>query len=97
MSTYSFESHSQAAAIKVLDIGTGQSTTFSEDAKYSEPSWISENEFVLVKSETEGTSLVVADATKPGTEYVCPQLEGHPGALGAPAVMPCANQVRVAV
>lgn len=69
VSTYSFESKSKNSVLKVLDIKSGQSTTFYEDAAaYSEPTWISDYEFVLVKRLDKGTSLVVADATKPDAE-----------------------------
>ncbi|KAI0136521.1 prolyl oligopeptidase [Xylariales sp. AK1849] len=69
VTTYSFESHSRSAAIKVLDIKTGQSTTLHEDKPYSEPTWVTESEFLLVKSGEKGTSsLLVADATIPGSE-----------------------------
>ncbi|KAK7987857.1 hypothetical protein PG989_008172 [Apiospora arundinis] len=73
VSTYSFESQTKSSALKVLDIKSGQSTTFYEDASaYSEPTWISDSEFVLVKKldkkSDKVTSLVVADATKPDSE-----------------------------
>ncbi|KAK8089580.1 prolyl oligopeptidase [Apiospora hydei] len=69
VSTYSFESQVKSSALKVLDIKSGQSTTFFEDAAaFSEPTWISDSEFVLVKKLDKGTSLVVADATKSGSE-----------------------------
>ncbi|KAI1208791.1 dipeptidyl peptidase [Annulohypoxylon truncatum] len=68
VSQYSFESHSRSYAIKVLDIETRQSTQLFDDSAYSEPTWISENEFVLLKNGESTTSLVVADATKPGSD-----------------------------
>ncbi|KAK8049063.1 hypothetical protein PG994_010793 [Apiospora phragmitis] len=69
VSTYSFESQSKSSALKVLDIKSGQSTTFFEDAAaFNEPTWISDSEFVLVKKGDKGSSLVVADATKSGSE-----------------------------
>ncbi|KAI1847336.1 hypothetical protein JX266_006561 [Neoarthrinium moseri] len=69
VSTYSFESHSRTAAIKVLDIKTGNSTTLYEDQAYSEPTWLSDSQFLLVKSGDKGSShLLVSDATQPGSE-----------------------------
>lgn len=71
VSTYSFESQEKTSALKVLDIKSGQSTTFFEDAAaFSEPTWISDSEFVLVKKLDKGTGLVVVDATESGSEYV---------------------------
>ncbi|KAI2467739.1 dipeptidyl peptidase [Annulohypoxylon bovei var. microspora] len=68
VSQYSFESHSRSYAIKVLDIKTRQSTQLFDNSAYSEPTWISENEFVLLKSGESTTSLLVADAAKPGSD-----------------------------
>jgi hypothetical protein len=71
VSTYSFDSHSRSGAINVLDIETGHSTTLFTDQAYSEPTWISDSEFLLVKSGEKGSShLLVADATKHGSECV---------------------------
>ncbi|KAK9421088.1 putative Dipeptidyl-peptidase V [Seiridium unicorne] len=71
VSTYSFESHSRSAAINVLDIKTGNSTALYTDQAYSEPTWVSDSEFLLLKSGEKGNShLLVADATKPGSEWV---------------------------
>ncbi|KAI1455700.1 dipeptidyl peptidase [Annulohypoxylon moriforme] len=68
VSQYSFESHSKSYAIKVLDIKTRQSTQLFDDSAYSEPTWISENEFLVLKSGESSTSLLVADATKPDSD-----------------------------
>lgn len=73
MTTYSFEEHKTTSQIRVLDVKTAQSTLLYEDAAYSEPTWVGENEFVLVKSGDKGvSSLVLADATKPGSQSVGP-------------------------
>ncbi|KAH8194578.1 hypothetical protein TruAng_011247 [Truncatella angustata] len=69
VSTYSFESHSRSGSINLLDIKTGNSTTLYTEQTYSEPTWISETEFLLIKSGEKGSShLLVADATKTGSE-----------------------------
>ncbi|KAI0176308.1 dipeptidyl peptidase [Hypoxylon sp. FL1284] len=65
---YSFESHSKDYAIKVLDIQTGRSTVLYEGPQYTEPVWISENDFIFVKRYNSFSSLMVADATKPGSD-----------------------------
>lgn len=71
VSTYSFRDHRKTSEIQVLDLESGQATTLYKDSKYSEPTWISESEFVLVKSGEKGTSsLVLADVTSPGTTSV---------------------------
>ncbi|KAI1107780.1 dipeptidyl peptidase [Jackrogersella minutella] len=67
-SKYSFETHVKKAAIKVLDIKTRQSAVLFSNSTYSEPTWVSENEFVFLKSADSTTSLLVADATKPGSD-----------------------------
>ncbi|KAI0022161.1 prolyl oligopeptidase [Xylariomycetidae sp. FL0641] len=71
VSEYSFESHAKSYAIKVLDIASGSSTVLYENPSYTEPTWISENEFIFIdnagpKNGNAACSLMVADATKPG-------------------------------
>ncbi|KAI1469941.1 dipeptidyl peptidase [Daldinia caldariorum] len=68
VSQYSFESHSKDYAIKVLDIRSRQSTQLFDNPDYTEPTWISETEFILLRNQNSKTSLLVADATKPGSE-----------------------------
>ncbi|KAI0889938.1 dipeptidyl peptidase [Annulohypoxylon maeteangense] len=68
VSQYSFESHSRNYAIKVLDIKTQQSTPLFDDSAYSEPTWISENEFLVLKGGESTTTLLIADATKPRSD-----------------------------
>ncbi|KAI1260986.1 prolyl oligopeptidase [Xylariaceae sp. FL1019] len=74
VSQYSFESHSKSYAIKVLDISTGQSTQLLDNPAYTEPTWISENEFILVSSESKDenvvSQLVVADVKDVSTRHV---------------------------
>ncbi|KAI1382212.1 dipeptidyl peptidase [Hypoxylon crocopeplum] len=68
VSQYSFESHSKSYAIKVLDINTRQSTQLLDDSAYTEPTWVSETEFIFLKSGDSTTSLMAADATKPDSD-----------------------------
>ncbi|KAI0009742.1 dipeptidyl peptidase [Xylariaceae sp. FL0662B] len=68
VSQYSFESHSKSYSIKALDIQTGRSTPLYDDPAYTEPTWISDEEFVFVKNGETTSSLMVADATKPGSD-----------------------------
>ncbi|KAI1383231.1 dipeptidyl peptidase [Hypoxylon trugodes] len=65
VSEYSFETHSKKYAIKVLDIKTRQSTQLFDNPAYSEPTWLSETEFIVLKSNDTATSVLVADAAKP--------------------------------
>ncbi|OTB08818.1 hypothetical protein M426DRAFT_316843 [Hypoxylon sp. CI-4A] len=68
VSQYSFESHSKSYAIKVLDIKSCQSTQLFDNPAYTEPTWISEKEFIILKNGESTTSILVADATKPGSD-----------------------------
>lgn len=70
VSTYSFESHLRTFSIKVLDTKTGASKMLHDTPSYTEPTWISAGEYVFLRSNEKnvGTTLMVADATKPGAE-----------------------------
>ncbi|KAI0135545.1 dipeptidyl peptidase [Daldinia grandis] len=68
VSQYSFETHSKDYAIKVLDIKSHESTQLFDNPTLTEPTWISETEFILIKNDDNRSSLLVADATKPGSE-----------------------------
>ncbi|KAI1345167.1 prolyl oligopeptidase [Xylariaceae sp. FL0016] len=70
VSQYSFESHSKSYAIKALDIASGHSTLLYENPAYTEPTWISETDFVFVNNSGDAESacsLCMADASKPGS------------------------------
>lgn len=76
MSSYSFEDHAKSYAIKALDIKSGHSKTLYDSSALTEPTWISNTEFLLIKNNEKSTSLLVADVTKPDSEYVLgPPLE----------------------
>lgn len=50
-----------------MDVESGLSTKLYKDGNYSEPTWLSETEFLLLKSGEKGTSsLVYADVNSPG-------------------------------
>jgi len=69
VSTYSFKDHRKTAQLRLLDLKSGQSTLLYENLSYSEPTWIEENRFLFLKSGDKGcTSLLLADASKPGSE-----------------------------
>jgi len=75
VSTYSFQSHSKTAEIRVLNIKNGQSKVLSDDANASEPTWLDEKNLVLwLKGGEKGTtSLVLADAENLENKYVFPE------------------------
>jgi len=64
VSTYSFQTHSKAAEIRVLDIKTGHTKLLTNDLNASEPTWLGEKNLVIwLKGGEKGiTSLVLADA-----------------------------------
>ncbi|KAL1861450.1 hypothetical protein Daus18300_008843 [Diaporthe australafricana] len=67
VSTYSFQEHKKTNSIQVLDLESGHATTLYTDSSYSEPTWVGETEFVVIKSGEKGTSsLLLADANSPG-------------------------------
>lgn len=71
VSTYSFQEHKKSNSIQVLDLGSNHATTLYTDASYSEPTWLSETEFLVIKSGDKGTSsLLVADVSSPGASSV---------------------------
>lgn len=71
MSKYSFPDHKKTNEIQVLDLDSGNAKILYKDSSYSEPTWISEFEFVLIKGGEKGTSsLVLADVNSPGATSV---------------------------
>jgi hypothetical protein len=71
VSTYSFESHTKTAEIRVLDLKTGQSKVLSNDEKASEPTWLQEKDLVLwLKGGDKGeTELILADVKDLNKKY----------------------------
>jgi hypothetical protein len=66
VSTYSFDDHIKTFQIRVLRIQSGLSEVLVHDAKSSEPVWLSENEFLHLKSWDDGTtSIMVRRALSP--------------------------------
>ena len=68
VSQYSFDSHSKSYAIKVLDLKSGSSTVLYENPAYTEPTWVSDTEFVFVDNRDKSTALLLGDVTSPGSE-----------------------------
>lgn len=67
VSSYSFQSHSKSAEIRVLDIKNGESTLLCDELGCSEPTWLGEKSLVIwLKGGAKGTTeLVMADAESP--------------------------------
>jgi len=61
VSTYSFETHKKTAQIRVLDIASGQSTVLVDDTNASEPTWLSDDEFLYLKAGEKGATTLVVD------------------------------------
>ncbi|CAN8099018.1 unnamed protein product [Discula destructiva] len=79
-STYCFEEHKKTGQIQVLDVESGHSTKLYKDGSYSEPTWISETEFLLLKTGEKGTSsLLFADVKSPGATPK--EISRFPGAV----------------
>lgn len=65
VSVYSFEKHKKTSSLQLLDIKSGAITTLFEDLNYSEPTWVSESDFIFVRNNEKGTtSLMLSDVSK---------------------------------
>jgi dipeptidyl aminopeptidase/acylaminoacyl peptidase len=62
VTTYSFESHKKTSQIRVLDIKSGQSTLLVEDLGASEPTWVSDDEFIYFKGWEKGKTILIVDS-----------------------------------
>ncbi|KAI9845842.1 MAG: hypothetical protein M1837_004523 [Sclerophora amabilis] len=74
LSTYSFEAHSKRSEIRVIELKSGQSTLYTDDANATEPNWIGTGtEFMFLRSNGDGTtSVVIGDAGNLTQEYAPP-------------------------
>jgi hypothetical protein len=71
VSTYSFQSHSKSAEVRILDIKTGQSTLLNNDLNASEPTWLDNTLIVWLQGGEKGTTkLLLGDARTPTHEFV---------------------------
>ncbi|KAI1166935.1 prolyl oligopeptidase [Nemania serpens] len=71
VSQYSFETHSRKYSIRLLDISSGHSTELFDNPAYSEPTWVSEDEFIFVETTSDHDAvayLKLASAVIPGSE-----------------------------
>ena len=80
VSTYSFQSHSKSAEIRILDIKTGQSTLLSNDLNVSEPTWLDNCCIVWLQGGEKGaTKLLLGDAGTPSHRFVHGHFKGYFG------------------
>jgi hypothetical protein len=71
VSTYSFQSHSKSAEIRILDIETGQSTLLNNDLNASEPTWLDNCCIAWLQGGEKGaTKLLLGDARTPSHKFV---------------------------
>lgn len=77
-SSYSFQSHTKATEICVLEVSTGAVTVLSRDPKASEPTWLGEGHELawLKEGENGNTSVIIADASNPGKCYTAGTISG---------------------
>jgi hypothetical protein len=70
LSTHSFETHSNAHGLYVMDLSNGSSWLFSNSSAIGEATWLGAGTTILwTVSEDDGTmSLLVGDATQPSAE-----------------------------
>lgn len=59
VSTYSFSEHSKKSEIRVLDAASQQTSLVTDDASFSEPSWLDDETVLLMKSNDDGTTKMV--------------------------------------
>ncbi|KAI3543412.1 prolyl oligopeptidase [Colletotrichum abscissum] len=84
VSTYSFESHSKTSQTRVLDVESGHSSLLYEEASYSDVTWISDEEILILRSGDKGaTTLLLGDVTKPSTVTEIRHFEGSLSSLKA--------------
>ncbi|MCJ1309609.1 hypothetical protein MMC25_003269 [Agyrium rufum] len=58
VSTYSFESHSETKETRILDLESGQSFLFSDDAKNQSPQWLTTDQIFWTREGPSGTTEV---------------------------------------
>ncbi|KAK3382332.1 Alpha/Beta hydrolase protein [Lasiosphaeria ovina] len=63
VSSYSFESHSKTSQISVLDIASGQSQLLLEQKGISEPTWLSDDDILYLRSNDAGTTSLLVTST----------------------------------
>ena len=82
-STYSFESHTKANEICILDVSNGQEVCISKDSKASEPHWLGNGYDIvwLKEGENGNTSFIISDASEPAKTYTAGTVSGPVSSL----------------
>lgn len=62
VSSYSLESHTETNEIRVLDLKTGHSTLFSDDANNKEPTWLPGDQIVWLRRGAIATEIWIGNA-----------------------------------
>lgn len=71
VSTYSFADHAKKPEIRILDVESQQTSLVTDDKTASEPTWIDDDNILLLKSGDDGiTSVLVGKADNFDNEYV---------------------------
>lgn len=71
VSTYSFEEHVKKSEIRILDVASQQTSLVTDDKTASEPTWIDDDNILLLKSGDDGvTTVLVGKADNFDNKYV---------------------------
>lgn len=60
ISTYCFAEHSKKSEIRILDVASLQSVLVTDDKSSSEPAWLDDQTVLLLMSNEDGTTSVMA-------------------------------------
>ncbi len=60
VSKYSFAKHEKTSEIRILVVASQQTTLVSSDKSMSEPKWLDDDTIVLLKSNDDGTTKLLA-------------------------------------
>lgn len=71
VSTYNFEEHVKKSEIRILDVASQQTSLVTDDKTASEPTWIDDDNILLLKSGDDGvTTVLVGKADNFDNKYV---------------------------
>ncbi len=60
VSTYSFAEHAKKSEIRLLDVKSQQTVLVTDDKSASEPTWLGDDTILLLNSNDDGTTSLVA-------------------------------------
>lgn len=71
VSTYSFADHAKKSEIRILDVASQQTSLVTDDKAASEPTWIDDDNILLLRSGDDGvTSVLIGKADNFDNELV---------------------------